>query len=81
MYTVAYKFNILVAFIFEYMFHSFILLLRDSSVAVIVYDITNRASFLNTSKWIEDVRNERGNTISNNRCFLHICNVSSYYLR
>lgn len=37
--------------------------IRDSSVAVIVYDITNRASFLNTSKWIEDVRNERGNDV------------------
>ena len=35
----------------------------DSSVAVVVYDITNRASFLNTSKWIEDVRNERGNDV------------------
>jgi hypothetical protein len=32
--------------------------IRDSSVAVIVYDITNRASFLNTTTWIEDVRNE-----------------------
>uniref|UniRef100_A0A7S2UZT5 Uncharacterized protein n=1 Tax=Fibrocapsa japonica TaxID=94617 RepID=A0A7S2UZT5_9STRA len=37
--------------------------IRDSSVAVIVYDITNRASFLNTSKWVEDVRNERGNDV------------------
>jgi len=37
--------------------------IRDSSVAVIVYDITNRASFLNTSKWIEDVRTERGNDV------------------
>ncbi|CAM9105213.1 unnamed protein product [Heterosigma akashiwo] len=37
--------------------------IRDSSVAVIVYDITNRASFLNTSKWIEDVRSERGNDV------------------
>jgi Ras-related protein Rab-6A len=37
--------------------------IRDSSVAVIVYDITNRASFLNTSKWIEDVRNERGSDV------------------
>ena len=26
--------------------------IRDSSVAVIVYDITDRASFLNSSKWI-----------------------------
>jgi Ras-related protein Rab-6A len=25
--------------------------------------ITDRASFLNTSKWIEDVRNERGNDV------------------
>jgi Ras-related protein Rab-6A len=37
--------------------------IRDSSVAVIVYDITNRASYLNTSKWIEDVRNERGSDV------------------
>jgi len=37
--------------------------IRDSSVAVIVFDITNRASFLNTSKWIEDVRNERQNDV------------------
>lgn len=37
--------------------------IRDSSVAVIVYDITNRASFLNTSKWIEDVRMERGDNV------------------
>ncbi|KAI7872441.1 ras-related protein rab-like protein-6A [Spinellus fusiger] len=35
--------------------------IRDSSVAVIVYDISNRDSFLNTSKWIDDVRAERGN--------------------
>merc|ERR1719428_1850352 len=34
--------------------------IRDSSGAIVVYDITNRASFLNTSKWIEDVRSERG---------------------
>jgi Ras-related protein Rab-6A len=37
--------------------------IRDSSVAVIVYDISNRASFLNTNTWIEDVRNERGNDV------------------
>jgi len=37
--------------------------IRDSSVAVVVYDITNRASFLNTSKWIEDVRAERGSDV------------------
>eukprot|EP01070_Trichotokara_eunicae_P002480 Trichotokara_eunicae@DN2684_c0_g1_i1.p1 len=37
--------------------------IRDSSAAVIVYDITNRTSFLNTSKWIDDVRAERGNDV------------------
>lgn len=37
--------------------------IRDSSAAVVVYDITNRASFLNTSKWIDDVRSERGNDV------------------
>lgn len=37
--------------------------IRDSSVAVVVYDISNRASFLNSEQWIEDVRNERGNDV------------------
>ncbi|KAH7648834.1 RAB6 [Cryptosporidium xiaoi] len=37
--------------------------IRDSSVAVVVYDITNRSTFLNTTKWIEDVRNERGKDV------------------
>jgi len=37
--------------------------IRDSSVAIVVYDITNRASFLNTEQWIEDVRTERGNDV------------------
>lgn len=37
--------------------------IRDSSAAVVVYDITNRASFLNTSKWIDDVRSERGKDV------------------
>ncbi|CAO3610222.1 unnamed protein product [Cunninghamella blakesleeana] len=37
--------------------------IRDSSVGVIVYDITNRASFINTSKWIEDVKAERGDGV------------------
>lgn len=32
--------------------------IRDSSVAVVCYDITSRASFLNTQKWIGDVRAE-----------------------
>ncbi|KAK4058915.1 GTPase Ryh1 [Microbotryomycetes sp. JL221] len=37
--------------------------IRDSSVAVVVYDITNRTSFMNTSKWVDDVRSERGNDV------------------
>jgi len=37
--------------------------IRDSSVAIVVFDITNRASFLSTTKWIEDVRSERGNDV------------------
>ncbi|XP_010446557.1 PREDICTED: ras-related protein RABH1c-like [Camelina sativa] len=34
--------------------------IRDSSVAIVVYDVANRKTFLNTSKWIEDVHRERG---------------------
>eukprot|EP01083_Nonionella_stella_P107832 312833_1 len=37
--------------------------IRDSSVAIVVYDITNKTSFLNTHKWIEDVREERGDDV------------------
>ncbi|GKY92623.1 hypothetical protein MPSEU_000232400 [Mayamaea pseudoterrestris] len=37
--------------------------IRDSSVAVIVYDVANRSSFLNTAKWVEDVRAERGTDV------------------
>ena len=37
--------------------------IRDSSVAVVVYDITNRQSFVNTTKWVDDVRAERGNDV------------------
>lgn len=37
--------------------------IRDSSVAVVVYDVTNRPSFLSVNKWIEDVRNERGTDV------------------
>ncbi|KAL5992398.1 hypothetical protein ACLOJK_013315 [Asimina triloba] len=37
--------------------------IRDSSVAVIVYDVANRQSFLNTTKWIEEVRTERGSDV------------------
>lgn len=37
--------------------------IRDSSVAVVVYDISNMKSFLNTRKWIDDVRAERGDDV------------------
>jgi len=37
--------------------------IRDSSVAVVVYDITNRNSFSAVFKWIDDVRAERGNDV------------------
>ncbi|KAL5489941.1 RYH1 [Sanghuangporus weigelae] len=37
--------------------------IRDSSVAIVVYDITNRQSFLSTTRWIDEVRSERGNDV------------------
>jgi len=37
--------------------------IRDSSVAIVVYDISNKTSFVNTGKWIEDVREERGDDV------------------
>mmetsp|Transcript_10557 Transcript_10557/g.15829 ORF Transcript_10557/g.15829 Transcript_10557/m.15829 type:complete len:156 (+) Transcript_10557:64-531(+) len=37
--------------------------IRDSSIAVVVYDITNRASFLNSTEWIKDIRMERGDEV------------------
>jgi len=37
--------------------------IRDSSVAIVVYDITDRASFLSTDEWIDNVRTERGNDV------------------
>lgn len=37
--------------------------IRDSSVAVVVYDIANDTSFHQTSKWIDDVRTERGSDV------------------
>merc|ERR1711972_657344 len=37
--------------------------IRDSSVAVVVYDITNANSFQQTTKWIDDVRTERGSDV------------------
>eukprot|EP00993_Chasmostoma_nieuportense_P003776 NODE_4479_length_781_cov_36.960245_g4320_i0.p1 GENE.NODE_4479_length_781_cov_36.960245_g4320_i0~~NODE_4479_length_781_cov_36.960245_g4320_i0.p1 ORF type:complete len:221 (+),score=47.82 NODE_4479_length_781_cov_36.960245_g4320_i0:79-741(+) len=37
--------------------------IRDSSVAIIVYDISSLVSFQNTSQWLEDVRKERGDDV------------------
>jgi Ras-related protein Rab-6A len=37
--------------------------IRDSSVAVVVYDIASRASFASVSHWIGDVRAERGGDV------------------
>ena len=37
--------------------------IRDSSVAVVVYDISNLKSFQNTRKWVDDVRGERGQDV------------------
>ncbi|QLL35055.1 hypothetical protein HG536_0H04310 [Torulaspora globosa] len=34
--------------------------IRDSRVAIVVYDITKKRSFEFIDKWIEDVKNERG---------------------
>ncbi|XP_036595907.1 ras-related protein Rab-6B-like [Trichosurus vulpecula] len=37
--------------------------IRDSTGAVIVYDVTNLSTFYQTSRWIDDVRAERGEDI------------------
>jgi len=37
--------------------------IRDSSVAVVVFDVTSQKSFQQTRKWVDDVRGERGNDV------------------
>merc|ERR1712039_977606 len=37
--------------------------MRDTTVAVVVYDITNVNSFEQVTRWVEDVRAERGNDV------------------
>ncbi len=37
--------------------------IRDSSAAIIVFDVTNRQTFTSLEKWVEDVRNERGTSV------------------
>ena len=38
--------------------------IKDSSFAVIAYDISNRVSFTNVQTWVSDARNYRGNDVS-----------------
>ncbi|KAJ9550420.1 hypothetical protein OSB04_014465 [Centaurea solstitialis] len=37
--------------------------IRDAAATIIVYDVTNRSSFLNIAKWIKEVREERGTDV------------------
>ncbi|CAN3368351.1 GTP-binding protein Ypt6p [Diutina catenulata] len=37
--------------------------IRDSHVAVVCYDVTNKKSFNNLEKWIKDVKSERGDDV------------------
>jgi Ras-related protein Rab-6A len=37
--------------------------IRDSSVAVVVYDVTSRASFDSVPRWVQEVRAERGSDV------------------
>ncbi|CAM1325772.1 RAB6B (predicted) [Pycnogonum litorale] len=37
--------------------------IRDSTVAIVVYDVSNSNSFKLTEKWIEEVRTERGTDV------------------
>jgi len=37
--------------------------IRDSAVAVCVYDITDRQSFASTKHWVDEVRSERGDDV------------------
>jgi len=34
--------------------------IRDASAVMVVYDITNRSSFINTASWIQNVREQQG---------------------
>lgn len=37
--------------------------IRDSNVAIVMYDVTSRGSFDATEKWVEEVRAERGDDV------------------
>lgn len=56
--------------------------IRDSSLAVIVFDITNKQSFLGVDRWVEDLRTERGHeaiiVLIGNKADIHIDREVSY---
>ena len=37
--------------------------IKDSAVAIVIYDITNKQSFLSVDKWIEDAKNLRDDDV------------------
>ena len=37
--------------------------IKDSAVAIVCYDITNRDSFISVDKWVEDARAIRDNDV------------------
>lgn len=37
--------------------------IRDCSIALVVFDVSNRQSFLSTSAWVQDIRHERGSDV------------------
>jgi len=37
--------------------------IRDCTVAVIVYDVTNRQTYSNLKRWINDAKTARGNDV------------------
>jgi len=48
--------------------------IKDSAVAIVIFDITNRASFMSVEKWIEDARAMRDDEVllvlAGNKCDL-----------
>ena len=38
--------------------------IKDSSFAIVVYDVTSKSSFESVSKWIEDSKSIRGDDVS-----------------
>ena len=48
--------------------------IKDSAVAIVIFDITNRVSFQSVEKWIEDARSMRDDEVllvlAGNKCDL-----------